>query len=197
MQFSIANFAEAFIQLAIAVDVLGVLPIYLSLTDGVSPERRRGLLRASLATAFIIGLIFLYAGRLVFKIMAIELGDFMIAGGLILVLIGVLDLVGDEKRLRRPSTALGIVPIGIPLIVGPAVISVLLLLVDLYGSVTALLTFLLNMAIVGVCFHFAPALERRLGKNTMMAASKVMMLLLIAFGVRMIRVGVGKVFLDR
>lgn len=179
-----------FIALFVAVDVLGILPIYTGLVEGTSLERRRNLVRDCLLSALLLGMLFLFLGRAVFRLIGITMGDFQVAGGLVLLLIGVLDLVGDEKKLRKPAEALGVVPLGIPLIVGPAVISVLLLLHDQYGSAPTLVAFVANLVIVGLGFRFAPALRRVMGANGMRATSKVMMLLLIAIGVRMIRLGI-------
>lgn len=187
-------FLAAFVQIAIAVDVPGILPIYVGMTDGMEEPHRRTLLRNSLAAGFIVGLIFVLVGKLALELLGIQVCDFQMAGGLVLILIGVLDLVGHEKTLRRPAESLGVVPLGIPLIVGPAVISVMFLLVGHSGTPVTLMAFVANLILVGVAFLFAPAMTRWVGRDGMMAMSKVMMLLMIAVGVRMVRLGIITAF---
>ncbi len=185
------TFLQSFIELFVAVDVLGILPIYAALASDTPIEKRRVLVRSCLGAALILGVIFIFLGRWVLRLIGITLGDFQVAGGLILVLIGILDLVGEEKKLRKPLESIGVVPLGIPLIVGPAVISVLILLADRYGWTVSFVAFVANLLLVGLAFQYAPYVSRFFGKNGMQAISKVMMLLLIGIGVRMIRLGIA------
>jgi multiple antibiotic resistance protein len=184
------SFLMAFIQLAIAIDVLGCVPLYLGMIEDVPIDKRKSVLHTSLLAGFIVGLVFLFLGRFLLQTLGIILSDFEIAGGLILLLIGVLDLVGEEKIQRKPSESFGIVPLGIPLIVGPATISVLFLLAEHYSPAITLFAFIANLLLVGLVFHYAPIVTRILGKDGMKAVSKVMMLLLIAIGIRMLRMGI-------
>ncbi len=184
------SFLMAFIQIAIAIDVLGCVPLYLGMIEDVPIDKRKSVLRTSLFAGFFVGLVFLLLGRLLLQTLGIIMSDFEIAGGLILLLIGVLDLVGEEKIQRKPSESFGIVPLGIPLIVGPATISVLFLLAEHYSPTITLLAFIANLILVGIVFSYAPFVTRILGKEGMKAVSKVMMLLLIAIGIRMIRLGI-------
>lgn len=186
---------QSSIELFVAVDVLGILPIYAGLIQDVPEAKRRRLVRDCLLAALTLGVVFVFMGQAVLRLIGIELGDFQIAGGIILLLIGVIDLVGEEKKMRKPAEMIGVVPLGIPLIVGPAVISVLLLLTDRYGWQSTLTAFLANLILVGLAFWFAPLIGRVIGKNGMQAISKVMMLLLIGIGIRMIRLGILASFL--
>ncbi len=187
-------FIKAFIQIAIAIDVLGILPLYLGMVENVPEDRKKSVLRASLLAGLVVGIGFTLLGRAAFRVLSIEIYDFEIAGGLILLLIGVLDLVGEEKTMRKPAEAFGIVPLGIPLIVGPAVISVMFLLVDQTGILATVAAFIANLIVVGLTFRYAPYVSRFLGKDGMKAISKVMMLILIAVGVRMLRLGIMTAF---
>jgi multiple antibiotic resistance protein len=193
---SLQAFLTAFIQIAVAVDVLGCIPIYLAMVEGISFERKKSVLQGSLLAGMLIGTIFLFLGRLLLKFLSIGISDFEIAGGLILLLIGVLDLVGEEKIQRTPSETFGIVPLGIPLIVGPATLSVLFLLPDYAGYPITLMAFTANLVTVGFVFFFAEKISHKLGKDGIKAISKVMMLLLIAIGIRMLRMGIIATFCD-
>lgn len=180
----------AFIQLAVAVDLIGTLPVYISMIEPVQEDKRDRILRAGLMTALGVGMLFVFLGKLVFATIGITMGDFQIAGGIILILFGVIDLVGEEKSTRKPTEAFGVVPLGVPLIVGPAVISVLLLSISQYGVLITFLSFIGNLILAAFVFHYAPKLSIFLGKNGVKAISKVMMLFLIAIGMKMIRLGI-------
>ena len=85
---------------------------------------------------------------------------------------------------------MGAVPIGTPLVVGPAVLTISLMLVSVHGLAVTLIAVFLNLAIVGIVFTFSDTLMSLLGQAGSRALSKVMMLLLAAIGVMMVRRGV-------
>ncbi len=70
----------AFVALFVAVDILGVIPLYLSLTGGLSAEARRRLPRQSTLTATAVGLGFLLVGDVVLRVLGISVADFQVAG---------------------------------------------------------------------------------------------------------------------
>lgn len=183
----------AFIPLFVAIDIFGVLPIFLSLTQGLTPEDRNKIALDSVVTALFVGLAFIAAGEAIFRILGITEDDFKIAGGLVLLVFAVLDLVRgiEERKSARRQT--GVVPIGVPLIVGPAVLTTLVVLVDHYGTPPALIAFLFNLMIVWVFFRKGASLLRLLGRNGITAISKIMSLLLASIAVMMIRLGIENI----
>src|SRR5438552_9019281 len=122
MSFASA-FLHAFVPLLVAVDVVGVAPVYLALTHNLTVAARRRMLAASLLVAMGVSISFALLGKAVFVFLGITVADFQIAGGLILVALAGLDLLGPEPRGVAEGTDVGIVPIGVPLIAGPAVIT--------------------------------------------------------------------------
>jgi len=191
------SYTFCLVKIAIAEDVLGILPIYLSFVKGLSEERKNSVLHLGLVSAFSVGLFFLFLGKLVLNTMEITMEDFQVGGGLILVLMGIDDLLGEEKHLRKPSESFGIVPLGIPLIIGPAVISTMVLLVDIHGFLPALLAFLTMIVLTGITFYYGLFVQKILGKNGIKVISKITMLLLIALGVKMIRMGITSFIINR
>jgi multiple antibiotic resistance protein len=75
------DFWLCFIPLFVAVDAIGVLPIFMSLTEGVEQQKLRSILIQSLLTAIVAGVIFLLVGNWVLKVLGITIADFMVAGG--------------------------------------------------------------------------------------------------------------------
>ena len=148
------------------------------------------------ATAVILSAGFLVAGKGMFAVLNITQYDFQVGGGMILLGLAVIDIVqtGKERRRQDISTTLGVVPLGTPLIVGPAVLTTLLLLTDLYptpmGRIALGTALLANILVVMVLFWQAERLGRLFGQGGMSAVSKVFSLFLAAIAVMMIRRGV-------
>ena len=181
----------AFIPMFFAMDSLGVLPIFAGLTEGLSIAEKRKIIVQSLATATILAISFIFLGKVVLNFLGISMGDFMIAGGMILFCLSMVDLMGQTLQTRKINPLeLAAVPIGTPLIVGPAVLTMALMLIDQFGWFVTLAAVLSNIAIVGAVFLFSDRLIRLIGINGSRALSKVMYLLLAAIGVMMVRKGV-------
>src|ERR1700679_1079403 len=179
-----------FIPMFFTVDPIGILPVFASLTQGLTPQEKNEIIFQSLVTASLVAVGFIFLGKVIFHFLGITMGDFMVAGGVILFCLGMVDLTSQGKTRRGVASELGAVPIGTPLIVGPAVLTISLMLVSVHGLAVTLIGLFLNIAIVGVVFTFSDILMRLLGSAGSRALSKVMMLLLAAIGVMMVRRGV-------
>ena len=179
-----------FIPMFFTVDSIGILPIFVSLTQGLTPQEKREIIFQSLVTASLVAVSFIFLGKLVFHFLGITMGDFMVAGGVILFCLAMVDLTSRGKTRRGVVSELGAVPIGTPLVVGPAVLTISLMLVSVHGIAITLIALFLNIAIVGIVFTFSDHLMRVLGQAGSRALSKVMMLLLAAIGVMMVRRGI-------
>ena len=184
------TFLLAFLPLFVAIDVFGVVPTYLALTDGFDEQRRRRLCAEALATAFIISIIFLVAGKLLFSFLGITESDFRVGGGIVLLVLSVHDLAFSRSRIPDAERSVGAVPIGIPLIMGPAALTTILLLVDSYGYLITVISLVTNMLIVWIVFSQAGRISRRLGDAGSRAVAKVAALFLAAIAVMMIRSGI-------
>lgn len=179
----------AFIPIFVAMDAVGVLPFFLSFTEGMEEEKRRHVIRDSIFTAFSVGVGFLLLGKVVFRFLGVTVSDFKVGGGLILLIVAVRDILFAEKGQRPPGETIGVVPLGVPLIVGPAVMTTLLICHDLYGFWITLLSFMANLGFTWFVFKEAEKLTRVLGESGIRGVAKVTSLLLAAIAVMMIRKG--------
>ncbi len=184
------TFLLAFIPLFVAIDVVGVLPIFVSLTEHLSNEHRKKLTLEATLTAFVISVVFLAAGKLLFSFLGITESDFKVGGGIVLLVFAVNDLLTSKERKRDPESTVGVVPIGIPLIMGPAALTTIILVVDSYGYGWAIASLVVNMLIVLLVFLQAERISRLLGKSGSRAIGKVVSLFLAGIAVSMIRIGV-------
>jgi multiple antibiotic resistance protein len=179
----------SFIPIFVAVDAVGVLPIFVSLTEGMTSEEKTKTVIQSMFTALGLAVGFIFLGKAVFKLLGITLGDFMIAGGAILFCLAITDIINPVKRRRIPTTELGAVPLGTPLIVGPAVLTTSMLTISQYGLWATLVSVLANVALAGAIFGVSSALMKVLGEGGTKALSKIASLLLAAIAVMLTRKG--------
>ncbi len=180
---------NTFIPLFVAMDIFVVLPIFISVTNNMTESKRSAVVRQSIVTALAVSMVFVVIGRAVFRILGITVDDFKIAGGLILLVIAILDLIRHGEDKRKPYETIGVVPIGVPLIVGPAVLTTLIVLISNYGLIPTTISLILNLLIVWISFVKAHEIIKLFGKNGIAAISKVMALLLAAIAVMMVRLG--------
>lgn len=184
----------AFIPIFVAVDAVGVLPIFVFLTEGINKEEKNRVIFQSVVTASCLALGFIFLGRAIFKFLRITMGDFMVAGGAILFCIAMMDIIFPGKKRRLPAKDVGAVPIGTPLIVGPAVLTTSLALMQEYGGAATIIAVLMNIFIAGIIFSLSKFLIKLLGQSGTRALSKVMSLLLAAIAVMMMRKGIIYIF---
>ncbi len=184
-------FLLAFVTLFVAVDILGVLPLYVSLTANLDAGSRRRLPLQSVLTATGVALGFLGLGESLFRLMGISVGDFQVAGGVLLFLLSTYDIVSPGTLRRQPPRHLGVVPLGTPLIAGPAALATLVLLVQNYGYAATLTALGANMLLVFLALSQAPRVAVVLGEAGSEAIAKVSALFLAAFGVSLVRRGLA------
>ena len=184
----------AFIPIFVAVDAIGVLPIFISLTEEVEQQQRIKVIAQSMLTALCVAVAFIFLGKAVFKALSITMGDFMIAGGAILFCLAITDIINPTKRKRVPTEELGAVPLGTPLIVGPAVLTTSMVIISEYGLAATLISVVVNIALAGIIFSGAATVMKILGEAGSKALSKIMSLLLAAIAVMLVRKGLGEVF---
>ncbi|HQP10726.1 MAG TPA: MarC family protein [Candidatus Omnitrophota bacterium] len=180
----------ALIPIFVAVDAIGILPIFISLTEGIDTREKRKIIFQSFWTALFVAFGFILVGKGLFSLLGITVGDFMVAGGLVLFCIAIIDLVIPEKRRKMSSEELGAVPLGTPLMVGPAVLTTCLIIIDQYGIIPTSISIIVNILITTILLYFCDQVTRVLGKSGANALSKIMSLLLAAISVMMIRKGI-------
>ena len=184
---------NTFIPLFVAMDVFMLIPIFISMTKDISKPERGTVVRDSIITAMIVSIVFLALGEAIFRILGIKGDDFKIAGGLVLLVFAILDLLQRGEERRRPVLKMGVVPIGVPLIAGPAVLTTVLVLQDQYGFIPTIIALLLNLFIVWISLLKAERIIKAIGRGGVTGLSKVMALLLASIAIMMIRLGIENI----
>lgn len=190
-----AFFITSFVTLFVIIDPIGLTPLFVALTQGMTPKQRRAIaIRATLVSAGILAA-FAVFGESLLGFIGISMAAFKIAGG-ILLLLTALDMLFQRRTKRREDTAEededpedpSVFPLAIPLIAGPGSIATVILLAGTTPGFTGLGLSLAVMALVLVVtfifFEAASPLERLLGKTGINVVSRLLGMLLAALAVQ-------------
>lgn len=192
--WNIANdLIMAFIPLFVAIDVPGLVPLFISLTTGMTLKVKRRLIVEATLTAGAVALIFLVLGKLIFRFLGITENDFRIGGGIVLIVLAVTDLLFTSDERKASNASVGVVPIGIPLIMGPAALTSIIIIVDAYGYWISMISLVLNLFIVWFIFRHSDVVIKIMGDGGARAFAKVASLFMVAIAVMMIRVGIQNI----
>ncbi|HXM74969.1 MAG TPA: MarC family protein [Chthoniobacterales bacterium] len=185
----IQKFLLAFIPVFVAIDPIGLVAIFMGLGTTASREQRKHQALLGILTGLLVAGGFIFLGKIIFAALGITVADFQVAGGLILLLLAVRELVGVGPDDRGGSDEFGVVPLGMPLIAGPALLTALLILVDSVGLVYTLVSQLVNLGLVAIALCNAERFARWMGKQGLRGVSKIIALLLAAIAISLIRRG--------
>ena len=191
MHSLLSALALTFVPLFIVIDAFGNLPFVLALSEGMSRRQRRRLIDIALITAAAVGLAFLFFGQLILRAMGISVGSFAIAGGLVLLALSIKYILTGRmvEAIKEEMTA--VVPIGTPLLAGPATITTLLLLYGQFPWYVVLISFVLNLAIAWGVFLAGNQVMGFLGQGGARAISNIFNLLLAAIAITMLLRGLS------
>ncbi|OGO31603.1 MAG: MarC family transcriptional regulator [Chloroflexi bacterium RBG_16_56_11] len=180
------NFVLTFVPLFIVIDAFGNLPFLVTLSHGMAPQEKRKIVHLAVITATAVGLIFLFFGQFILMVLDIHVGEFAIAGGIILLILSIRYMSTGHMVTTAREEMVAVVPIGTPLTVGPATITTLLLLATQYPLYMVLISFALNMLITWIIFLLSQRIAAFMGHGGLTAVSRVFSLLLAAIAVSMV-----------
>lgn len=173
----------------VAMDTVGTLPLYLGMTQPLDNRKRRKILEQSIAVAAAVAFLFVFIGRWIFRFLGIAIYDFKVGGGTVLLVMAILDLVRPRSE-EGHSGSTGVVPLAVPLITGPALITTVMLQVGLYGYVIVILALMANFLFAYFALSRSDMITRFIGKEGADIASKIAALLMTAIAFSMIRSGI-------
>lgn len=189
----------AFTTMFIIIDPPGLAPVFIALTQGMSPAQRRAIAIRACVVSAVLMILFLFLGETVLGFIGISMDAFRIAGGILLFLTA-LDMLFQRRQARREDSAAegqaehhddpSVFPLALPLIVGPGAITTIILLAGQaegardFGAIAGVLMAVL--LIVFAAFLAAPAIERVLGKTGLNIVTRVLGMLLAALAVQFV-----------
>ena len=188
-----APYILTFIQIFVAVDAIGNIPVFVSLVEGTTKKQRGKIIAESITTATAVSILFMLGGKWVLRFIGVTIPDFQIAGGVLLFVISLrLLLPGSTRSFLSDGhgKGVGVFPLGTPLITGPAVLTTTVIMLDTFGIGPTFVSLVINMVIVWASLVKADAIMRVMGVSGTRAFSKIMYILLAAIGVMMVRRGI-------
>src|SRR3982751_3332225 len=183
------KFFVALIPIFVAIDPIGLVAMFMGLAGDTPREQRQREGFIAIFTALCISVGFIFLGKIIFTALGITVADFQVAGGLILLGLAGRELLNIAPADRQATADFGVVPLGMPLIAGPALLTALLILVDTVGLVFTLFSLLVNLALVALALCNADRFSRWMGRQGLRGVSKIIALLLAAIAVSLIRRG--------
>jgi multiple antibiotic resistance protein len=184
------EFFQAFLAIFVIMDVIGVIPIYWSLSRKLKKKERAYSIDKAITIASIILFLFLFLGDHILSFFRISIHSFKVAGGIILAIVGIQRVLGirfKEEKVQKYEFA--IVPLSTPLITGPGVITTVMILTAKFGIMIALLASLLNLTIAWLSLRFSDKLYKVFGRQGADVMSRIMGLILVAISVELIKFG--------
>lgn len=190
---------SAAVLLFFLMDPLGNIPVMLSVLKGISPKRQRMIIIRELIIALVVLVIFLFGGQSLLDFLHLEQESVTIAGGIILMIIGlrmifptsdgIMGKQGDEEPF--------IVPIAIPMIAGPSVLAMLILMTKNEPEYTNnwFIALLVAWALTAVLLLAAPLIYKILKKRGLKAIERLMGMILVMLAVQMLTNGIKILFL--
>ncbi|MBI2657775.1 MarC family protein [Candidatus Woesearchaeota archaeon] len=185
---------EAFIALFVVMDPFGNLPIIMNLTKGMPLKEVKSNIDRSVFVAGILLFMFLFLGLEIFDLFGINIESFQIAGGLILLVMGILYVFGVSLKYVKSHGADLTVPIGTPLLTGPGVIMTTIILVKENGTMVTVIAASLTLIATWLVLINSSRIYRVLGSHWTNIISRVMGVILAAIAVEFITKGVLNIF---
>ncbi|MEZ9512184.1 YchE family NAAT transporter [Vibrio breoganii] len=204
---NVAVYLQFFVGLFAIVNPVGIMPIFVSLTNHLSPEERiKTASTANIAVAVIL-IVSLFAGQMLLDVFSISLDSFRIAGGLLLVSIAFAMMngqLGEQKQNKQEKAEsiskeqVGVVPLAMPLMAGPGAISSTIVFGSNHTGPIDYIAVTITVIVFSFCcwvlFRSAPFIVRFLGQTGINVITRIMGLILGALGIEFIANGIGALF---
>jgi multiple antibiotic resistance protein len=204
----IAALTQAALTLFAIVDPVGVIPIFLMVTQSFTEAQRNRAAWIAALTVWLVLVVFTFTGEPILNFFSIRIEAFSVAGGLLLLLLALsmlqahvspLKQTPDEAMEAEEKEAVGVVPLGIPLLAGPGALTHVIVAAgaapgDVVHQSALLIPVTLVALSVWVSFRAAPATARRLGKTGIHVVTRLMGLIIAAISIEMLARGLAGLF---
>ena len=198
-------FFSTFTALFAIVDPFAVIPIFLSMTDRSTQAERLQICKKSTILATGILIAFALAGERIFKLFGISIPAFQIAGGILLLLLGIAQLEAEREHIKSEEENesferedISIFPMATPLLAGPGAISTVVLGASSSSGIIGTFAQVMAIICVFICCYFllrsAPYMHRLLGRTGLNLVTRLMGIVLTAIGIQYIIDGASTVW---
>ena len=194
-----------FLTVFIVVDPFGIVPVFISLTGGLSRQRRRRTITKAVVVAFVVLCVFIFTGNAILRFLGIQPGSFFIAGGILMFIVSIDLLLGKPGRTKTSGEEsdeeredVSIFPLAIPMLAGPGAITTVLLYVGEDKLRPALMLPVLTgavalaLACAGLTMFLSSFFLRVLGKTGVSVIERIMGIILTGLSVQFVYDGLLK-----
>lgn len=190
---------NAILALLSILNPVTVVPLYAELTKDLSRRDRNRLFDTAVLAGFLTLFILMFTGRWVMEyVFQIHVAEFRIAGGILLTVIAVKQIAfyNPEEYQASPGRVMemGVVPMAVPLLVGPGAIVTSILVLDRDGWLIASLALAVNLIIAWIIVRYSPALSRLMGRFGTLVIARILWIFIAAIGAHFLISGVSEVF---
>ncbi len=184
--------ASAFVVLFALIDILGSVPIFLSLK---SQNRQIDPLQAS-SYSFVLMVLFLFVGDIILKLFNVDVSSFAVAGSLVIFIISIEMIFGVEIfKNDAPGGRKGtLVPIVFPLIAGPGTFTALLSMRAEYDVQNIIFALFLNMIFAYFVMRYLHVFQRLIGAEGVYVMRKFFGIILMAVSVKLFTMNISSLF---
>jgi multiple antibiotic resistance protein len=197
----LSDLFTATLALFVILDPVGVLPFFVSLTQGGDDSQRKKVANRAVLIATTLLLVFAFLGDVILSLLGIQIADFEIAGGLLLLIFALREALSNEPLGAKSSAtaqdtarlleSLAIIPIATPLLAGPGSLTTVILLTrEDYGIIITTVAILVDCLIAWILLRASIRINKLLGPSTLMIVGKVMDILMAAIAVSFLIAGI-------
>ena len=183
-QFSVKETMTAFMVLFAVIDILGSVPVIVSL------RQKFGRIESEKAAM----ISFLFIGNNILKFIGVDVNSFAIAGAFVIFIIAIEMILGIEIHKTNQAQAASIVPIAFPLIAGAGTLTTTLSLRAEYHDINIICGIVLNTILVYVVLKLAPWIERKMGEGSLQVLQKVFGIVLLAISIKLFTANFAQLF---
>lgn len=191
MDINVLQITSAFVVLFAIIDILGSVPIILSLKE------KNNQINPMLVTtvSFVVMLAFLFAGDIILKMFNVDIKSFAVAGSIIIFIMAFEMTLGVEIfKMDGPKNVASIVPLSFPLIAGPGSFTSLLSLRAEYQTINIIIALLINMIFVYLVLRLTDKVQHWIGEGGIYILRKFFGIILLAIAVKLFATNIASIF---
>ncbi len=182
MEFQWVHVLSVFMVLFAVIDITGSIPIIISIKQKSGDDFKAFKITL---VAYVMMLLFLFAGKPLLGVFGVDLSSFAIAGALVLFILGLELVLGHEFFKYEASKSVGIVPLSFPLIAGAGAMTTLISLKAEYLTIEILIALTLNLLFVYLVLKSTHFFERILGGAGIQILKKFFGIILLAVAIKL------------
>ncbi len=194
------NFADhllrSTITLLVVLDPLGIVPIFIGMTQRMEVIKRRELSKVVVIIASGLLFVFAFAGTIIFNIFGISIASFMVAGGILLFIVAIELLTGGGWRFMGQDTGedTGVVPLAFPLLAGPGAITAVIISLETTGILVTAISILIAIGVTYAVLRLSDRIYKVLGRRGSLIITRVFAVFVAAIAVQYIVEGAKELF---